>query len=470
MRLLWKAGEKAGFLGKSILTEKTRVMRIKLPEHVKTIIDTLMDCGHEAYAVGGCVRDSILGKSPADWDITTSARPEEIKAIFPRTVDTGIAHGTVTVLMEKSGYEVTTYRVDGEYEDARHPKEVHFTANLLEDLKRRDFTINAMAYNEREGLVDVFDGMGDLKRHLVRCVGDAKERFCEDALRMLRAVRFCAQLGFSMEKRTREAICALSPAIGKVSAERIAVELVKLLVSDHPQMIRQVYETGLSAVFLPELDDMMQTDQHCKHHCYTVGEHTITALQWVRPDKVIRLAVLLHDVAKPVTKSADERGWDHFYGHEEAGARMTKEILRRLKFDNDTIRKTSALVAAHDNRPAANPGSVRRALVRIGTDAFPDLFEVKRADVMAQGCYCRKEKLREISDFERLYREIMEERQCLHIRDLEIDGRDLIALGMKQGAQIGTMLKDLLEWVLEDPKRNERTMLLAEAEKRLPKT
>lgn len=445
-------------------------MRMNLPEHVKTIIDTLMNCGHEAYAVGGCVRDSILGKDPADWDITTSARPERIKEIFPRTVDTGIAHGTVTVLMGKSAYEVTTYRIDGEYEDARHPKEVHFTANLLEDLKRRDFTINAMAYNDRDGVIDAFDGVGDLKRHLVRCVGEPRERFSEDALRMLRAVRFCAQLGFSMEERTMEAICALAPSIGKVSAERIAVELVKLLMSDHPQKIRQVYETGLSAVFLPELDDMMKTSQHCKHHCYTVGEHTITALQWVRPDKILRLAMLLHDVAKPVTKSTDERGWDHFYGHEEVGAQMTKMILRRLKFDNDTIKKTAALVAAHDQRPAANPKSVRRALVSIGPDAFPDLFEVKRADVMAQSCYCRKEKLQETADFEHLYYEIMEQRQCLSIRDLKIDGRDLIALGMKQGEAIGTTLAALLEWVLEDPKRNEREKLLAEAAKILPET
>lgn len=444
-----------------------------LPEHVRTIINMLQDCGHEAYAVGGCVRDSVLGKKPADWDITTSAKPREIKAVFPRTVDTGIAHGTVTVLMDQCGYEVTTYRIDGEYEDGRHPKEVKFTSSLLEDLKRRDFTINAMAYNERDGLIDAFEGVKDLQRHQIRCVGDPGERFGEDALRMLRAVRFCAQLGFSMEEKTRQAVCELAPTIGKVSAERIAVELVKLLVSDHPQMIRQVYETGLSAVFLPELDRMMETPQHCKHHCYSVGEHTIRALEWVRADKVLRLAMLFHDVAKPVTRSTDQRGWDHFYGHEETGAKMTREILRRLKFDNETIRKCALLVGAHDQRPKAEEESVRRAMVKIGAAAFPDLFEVKRADVMAQGFYCRKEKLQETADFEHFYRQIKAQGQCLSIRDLQINGTDLIALGMKQGTEIGNILSALLDWVLEDPGRNAREKLLKEAKsllENLPQT
>ena len=436
-------------------------MKIVLPKNVKTIIDMLQDCGHEAYAVGGCVRDSILGKTPADWDITTSALPGEIKSVFQRTVDTGIAHGTVTVLYGGGSYEVTTYRIDGEYEDGRHPREVSFTSNLLEDLRRRDFTINAMAYNERNGLVDAFGGIDDLKSGVVRCVGDARERFSEDALRMLRAVRFCAQLGFSMEENTRAAVRERAHTIAKISAERVAVELVKLLTSDHPEMIREVYETGLSAVFLPELDAMMETTQHCKHHCYSVGRHTIAALQWTPKDKVTRLAMLLHDVAKPVTKTTDEAGWDHFYSHEEEGAKMARTILRRLKFDNDTTRRVCALVAAHDERPQATQRSVRRTVARIGSEVFPRLFDVKRADVMAQGCFCRKEKLAEVEDFQRLYGEIIAQGQCLSVKDLAIDGKDLIALGVPQGKRIGEILKELLDWVLEDPGRNERELLLA---------
>ena len=242
-------------------------MQIQLPEAVRWILNELQKHGQDAYAVGGCVRDTILGRSPQDWDITTSARPEQVKAIFKRTIDTGIQHGTVTVMVDHVGYEVTTYRIDGEYEDARHPKEVTFTSNLLEDLKRRDFTINAMAYNETTGLVDAFDGIGDLRRGIIRCVGNARERFGEDALRMLRAVRFAAQLGFTIEAETRTAIEELAGNLKKVSAERIQVELTKLLVSAHPDELRTLYQTGISAVILPEWDAMMETAQNHPHHC-----------------------------------------------------------------------------------------------------------------------------------------------------------------------------------------------------------
>ncbi|MCI5517194.1 MAG: CCA tRNA nucleotidyltransferase, partial [Roseburia sp.] len=296
----------------------------KLPENVNFIIHTLMEHGFEGYAVGGCVRDTLLGRTPQDWDITTSARPEQVKELFSHTIDTGIQHGTVTVMLDHEGYEVTTYRIDGEYEDARHPKEVTFTANLIEDLKRRDFTINAMAYNEAAGLVDAFDGIGDLKRKVIRCVGDPMERFSEDALRMLRAVRFAAQLGFEIAPDTKDAVSRLAETIQKVSAERIQVELVKLLVSDHPEEIRQVYELGLSAQVLPEFDRMMQTPQRNIHHCYSVGEHTIHALMQIRADKVLRLTMLFHDVAKPLCITVDDNGEEHYHGHPKMGADMTK--------------------------------------------------------------------------------------------------------------------------------------------------
>ena len=248
---------------------------IHMPANARRIICTLQKAGFEAYIVGGCVRDAILGKEPDDWDITTSARPEQVKALFSRTIDTGIAHGTVTVMFGKEGYEVTTYRVDGKYEDHRRPASVTFTASLLEDMKRRDFTINAMAYNETEGIVDHFDGIGDLQRKIIRCVGEPKERFDEDALRILRAVRFAAQLNFSIDEKTQKAIRDQAVFLKDISAERIHVELTKLLVSAHPGKLRMAYELGVTAIVLPEFDRMMETSQNNKHHLYSVGEHTM---------------------------------------------------------------------------------------------------------------------------------------------------------------------------------------------------
>ncbi|MEG0722054.1 MAG: CCA tRNA nucleotidyltransferase, partial [Lachnospiraceae bacterium] len=253
-------------------------MEIKLPEKVNHIIKTIQVAGYEAYAVGGCIRDSILGRMPEDWDITTSAMPMQVKELFYRTFDTGIEHGTVTVVLEKESFEVTTYRIDGEYEDNRHPKEVTFTRNLMEDLLRRDFTMNAMAYNEETGLVDGFSGRKDLENQVIRCVGNAAERFGEDALRMLRGVRFAAQLGFTMESETKVAIQALAPTLSCISAERIQMELIKMLVSPRPEMLEMAYELGITKVILPEFDDMMETEQETKHHQYNVGEHTLESM------------------------------------------------------------------------------------------------------------------------------------------------------------------------------------------------
>lgn len=435
-------------------------MKIVLPEHVKKIIDTLMAHGFEAYAVGGCVRDTMLGRTPQDWDITTSAKPGEVKELFSHTIDTGIQHGTVTILLDHIGYEVTTYRIDGEYEDARHPKEVLFTSNLLEDLKRRDFTINAMAYNDVAGLVDAFDGEGDLKRGIVRCVGNATERFTEDALRMLRAVRFCAQLGFSMEDSTRDAICKLAPNIAKISAERIQVELVKLLVSPHPEEIRSAYETGLTKVFLPEFDKMMETEQRNKHHRYTVGEHTIVALQQIKADKVLRLTMLFHDVAKPVCLTMDEKGNAHFHGHPKKGAQMAKGIMRRLKFDNETTDAVVRLVTCHDDNPVLEEKEIRFAIFRNGEAQYPNLFAVKRADIAAQSDYHREEKIDYVNQYEAMYDSIIEKKQCLSLKSLAVTGSDLIQAGMKPGKELGEMLQLLLHQVLEHPEWNQKETLL----------
>ena len=406
---------------------------IQLPEKVNTIITLLHNAGFEAYAVGGCVRDSILGREPEDWDITTSAMPEETKELFDKTVDTGIEHGTVTVLLGREGFEVTTYRVDGKYEDSRHPKEVTFTRSLREDLKRRDFTVNAMAYNEKDGLVDVFGGLSDLKKGKIRCVGDAKERFSEDALRILRGIRFAAQLGFSIDEKTKAGMKELAPTLKNISVERIQAELVKMLVSKRPGLLRDAYALGITAQFLPEFDRLMGTEQETPHHMYNVGEHTIHAIENVRPDKILRLTMLLHDMGKPAYKTMDENGRAHFKKH---------------------------ALESDDYRMPAKALNVRRAMNRIGEDIFPYYMEVRRADVLAQSMYQREEKIQNLDEIEDLYREIVQKGQCVSLKELAVTGKDLIETGMQPGKEIGEKLNELLLLVIEKPEFNTKEKLL----------
>lgn len=435
-------------------------MQIQLPDKVHNIINTLEEAGYEAYAVGGCVRDSILGREPDDWDITTSAKPEEMERLFPRTVDTGIKHGTVTVLLGGEGFEVTTYRIDGTYEDGRHPTEVTFTANLREDLRRRDFTINAMAYNDRSGLVDLYGGLLDMENRVIRCVGDARERFDEDALRMLRAVRFSAQLGFWIDEATGEAVKALASNLQKISAERIQVELVKLVTSPHPDYLRTAYELGITAQILPEFDLCMETPQRHKHHCYDVGEHILHSMLGVEPNKVLRLGMLFHDIGKPQTLTVDPDGTTHNKKHPFEGEKITRKVMRRLKFDNDTTDKVTKLVLYHDYDIAATESGVRRAINRMGEDIFAMIFTVRRADIAAQSDYMREEKLEKVAHIEKLYKEILARKDAVTVKDLAISGNDLIAEGMPPGRQIGETLSALLERVLDDPSLNTREILL----------
>ena len=435
-------------------------MKLEIPSSAEKILRVLEENGHEAYVVGGCVRDSILGRSPDDWDITTSASPEQVKELFRKTVDTGLQHGTITVLIDKEGFEVTTYRVDGDYEDGRHPREVMFTSSLEEDLKRRDFTINAMAYHPDRGLVDLFHGMEDMEQKVIRCVGNPMERFREDALRILRAVRFSAQLGFQIEENTQAGIRSLAPNLKNVSAERIQVELVKLLVSPHPDYLRTAYETGITGEFLPEFDACMKTEQNTPHHCYTVGEHTLQSLLNVRADKVLRLTMLLHDMGKPVVKKTDENGRDHFKLHGPQSEQMAKAILRRLKFDNDTLYKVCRLVKWHDARPLPEMVSVRRAVNRIGEDIFPLYLEVQEADMLAQSTYRREEKKARLQGVRECYEEILERKQCISLKSLAVTGRDLIAAGCKPGPGLGDILDEMLEHVLEYPEDNTKEKLM----------
>lgn len=434
---------------------------MKLPENVKTIITTLENAGFEGYAVGGCVRDTLLHKNPDDWDITTNASPIEVKKLFPCTIDTGIAHGTVTVLIGKETFEVTTYRIDGEYEDARHPKEVVFTSCLSEDLKRRDFTINAMAYNDKTGIVDEFGGIQDLEAKIIRCVGNPEERFTEDALRMMRAVRFSGQLGYEIEFTTGQAINKLAPTLSKISAERICTELTKLMISEHPDYLRKAYELGMTGVFLPEFDAAMETEQNNPHHCYSVGEHILHSLLFVRADKVLRFAMLFHDMGKAVTKSVDEKGVDHFYGHGKISAEMADRIMKRLRFDNDTRQKVVRLVSYHDLKIKLTPEGVRRAVVKIGEDLFPLLLEVKRADFLSQSMFKREEKEKELQQLEEIYQTVLKNGDCVSIKMLAVTGSDLIAAGMKPGKEIGEALQEMLNLVLKEPSLNTKEYLLS---------
>ncbi len=436
-------------------------MKIQMPEAANYIIQTLMAHGYEAYIVGGCVRDSVLGRTPQDWDITTSATPEQTKALFRRTIDTGIEHGTVTIMMDHVGYEVTTYRVDGKYEDHRRPKEVTFTASLLEDLKRRDFTINAMAYNEQEGLVDIFGGAEDLRRGIIRCVGVPQERFDEDALRILRAVRFAAQLDFEIEAKTRQAIREKAEFLRDISAERIQVELTKLITSDHPECIIDAYELGITAIVLPEFDTMMETPQHTVYHKYDVGRHTVAVMQNIDATPILRWAALLHDSAKPECRTTDEQGVDHFYGHPKAGKAIARRVLRRMKLDNDTIQRVERLVEWHDFGldGTVTKKTLRRALNRMGPDLFDDYAKLRRADMLGQSDYMQEKKQQDYQHLLEMYREIREAQECLLIRDLKLDGKDLIAMGVQPGPDMGKILNDLLQQVLEEPQLNTKEKL-----------
>ncbi len=394
------------------------------------IIEALTEAGFEAYAVGGCVRDVILGRIPNDWDITTSAKPLEIKKCFSRTIDTGIKHGTVTVMMGKAGFEVTTYRIDGEYEDARHPKEVTFCTDLHEDLLRRDFTINAMAYNHKDGLVDIFGGQQDMDRKLIRCVGEATERFTEDALRMMRAVRFSAQLGYTIEEKTGEAIRQLAPNLKKISAERVREELTKLLESPNPSFIEKAHEYGITKIVLPEWDEKVEDGKALR---------IMKALEASDPDKLIRYTILF-----------------------DGDAEEAMVVLRRLKFDNDTITKVRKLSASLYKPISANEVSIRKTASLLGRELFLTLLKIQAAIADATKGKQALFSEEEIKKTDMLFRMIAKRGDCLALKELAVTGGDLIECGMKPGKEVGEVLQKLLEIVLEHPEQNTKEFLLTQ--------
>lgn len=453
-------------------------MIITLPEKVNYIIEELMSHGFEGYAVGGCVRDSLLGRIPGDWDITTSANPYEVKQIFPRTIDTGIKHGTVTVMLGKEGFEVTTYRLDGEYEDNRHPKQVEYTKNLVEDLKRRDFTINAMAYNAKDGLVDEFDGLKDLQEKRIRCVGSADGRFEEDALRILRAIRFSAQLNFAIEEETLAAIRIKASNLRNISAERIREELNKLLLSNHPHKIMIAYETGLTKVILPEFDQMLVTSLQSPYQQPNVAEYTLEVLRYFveklskniedkKQQLIYRWAILLHDVAKTEVKAADSPMKNHTMVLKDKGAIMAKTILRRLKFDNETIESVTKLVSYHNFRFGSSKEDIRRATNLIGEKYMPMLFVIQECAIEGMNPKVKEEMVKILNQVKKLYDEIIEDGECVSLKMLAVNGKDLIEQGFESGKNIGLLLQQLLEMVIVDPTLNTKEQLLKIAKNQL---
>ncbi len=438
-------------------------MNIEISRGAEHVLSVLEKAGFEAYIVGGAVRDLLMGKAPSDYDIATDAAPREVKALFPHTIDTGIKHGTVTVVENKIGYEVTTYRTESGYRDMRRPDSVKYVDTLEEDLKRRDFTINAMAYNPKHGLVDIFGGVHDMESKIVRCVGNAEDRFKEDALRMIRAVRFSACLGFELEESAVRAVRKCAVLIKNVSAERILGELNKILLCDYPARIGLLYETGLMRYIIPELCDCFGTLQNNKYHIYNVGEHILKAVENTPNDLILRWAALLHDVGKPVCLSCDSNGINHFYGHHRESVRIAEDILHKLRMDRESIREILILIENHDVRIDMHPAPVKRMLARTGEDLFLKLLLLQEADNRAKNPKYLDEKLTKLHTVYNQYMRIIAEGQPYQTSQLLINGRDLIKLGFRTGREIGDTLKILLDEVVIDPSLNKRDYLMKRA-------
>lgn len=441
--------------------------KIKLPAPALRAIRLLEDCGHEAFAVGGCVRDSLLGRTPGDWDLTTNATPDEILSCFRdfRVIETGIKHGTVTVILDGMSLEITTYRTDGVYEDHRHPTEVSFSKTLEEDLSRRDFTINAMAYHPERGLVDRFGGLSDLQVGKIACVGDPKRRFEEDGLRILRAIRFASVLGFSLEKQTADAVREKKGLLDYIAKERIREEFLKLLVGKNAVPILREY-ADVIFTFLPELSPMKDFEHKSKFHCYDVWEHTLHAIEVSPADSLVRLALLFHDCGKPEVCTEEESGIRHFKGHAEASTVLTECALSRLRFDNQTLQTVVKLVELHDRPIVDTERSVKRFLAMMTEEEFQMLLEIKRCDRLAHAPeYSRSPK--SISKIPKILKNIKKTNSCFTLASLAVNGSDLISLGFLPGKALGQTLADLLNLVIDGTLPNDKEVLLNEAKKRL---
>lgn len=439
-------------------------MTMDMPKNVDTAINLLQSAGFEAYAVGGCVRDSLLGKTPNDWDITTSAKPEDMKSVFAdfHCIDTGIKHGTVTVVIDGEPLEITTFRLDGEYEDNRHPKSVTFTSNLGADLGRRDFTVNAMAYSKMTGTVDLFGGQNDLKNKIIRCVGDPDRRFNEDALRILRALRFASALDFEIEEKTAQSLLKNRALLGNISEERIAKELLKLVCGKGAKRILTDFAPVLFKI-LPELQPMYKNSHDNPHHCYDIYEHTLIAVESIDHEPTLRFAMLLHDCGKPAVKKFDENGVAHFYGHQRISAEISAQILARLKVSNKFRDEILFLVSNHDRWELyENTEKMPRYLSKFGLDGVLKLLKVMRADVLAQSPEYRY-RLDQIADAEEIAKNLAAQKPCLSLRELQINGRTLMDIGIPQGRKLGAVLAQLLDEVIDGVTKNTQEALTTRA-------
>lgn len=434
-------------------------MKISLPSEVQTILRLLNDAGHRGYCVGGAVRDSVMGVTPTDWDVTTSATPEEIAKIFKdyKTIETGIKHGTLTVIINHKPFEITTFRIDGEYDDNRHPLNVQFTKELESDLARRDFTINALAYNEQDGLVDLYSGQEHIYNSIIKTVGDPDKRFQEDGLRIMRALRFSSCLNFSIEEETKNAIHNNKALLKNISAERIAVELTKLLCGKNVFSVLMEYSDVLS-VIIPEIEATVGFRQHGKKHAYDVWEHICHTVDTIPPEKDLRLTMLLHDLGKIPTHKLNEKGDSTFKNHALVGGEMAKEILTRLKFDKKTINRVSFLVSCHDFEPCESKVELKRHLKSKTPDDIRTLLIIKKSDRGALS-----ESYRDISQASAQnivwLQEIEENKECCNLKDLALSGNDLLEKGFK-GEEIGNALNKALDGVIEGKINNNKTDLL----------
>lgn len=442
-----------------------RDVEILLPREVSQALELLEKHGYEAYVVGGCVRDSLLGRVPNDWDITTSAFPEEMKRVFSdfRVIETGIKHGTLGVLIDGMLLEITTYRSDGEYLDHRHPSFVTFSRSIKDDLSRRDFTVNAMAYHPMRGLVDLFDGCRDLDFGIVCCVGNPVKRFREDGLRILRAIRFSSVLDFFIDKDTEDAIFGCAGLLSGIAFERVREELCKLICGKGCVRVLRAYVDVLRQI-MPELIPMVGFEQNTKYHCYDVFEHTLHALEQEKTgDLITRLSILFHDIGKPLCYTEDEMG-GHFKGHAQLSVEIAERAMRRLRFDNDSIARVSKLVELHDFPLGTDRKSVRRLMMKLSDEDVLRLLELKRCDRLAHA-----EAFRNLTaEYELIpcvMKDLRDEDACLSVSKLAVNGNDLIMLGMKPGKEIGELLQRLFEGVLDERLENSKDALLSEAQR-----
>lgn len=434
---------------------------LQIPMPVCRLLDKLIAEGYEAYVVGGCIRDSLLGFSPKDWDIATSALPEETRRVFEgfRLIETGLRHGTLTVFADaQTPVEITTFRIDGNYTDNRHPDHVIFTKDLKQDLSRRDFTMNALAYRPGTGVIDPFGGKNDLFRHTVRCVGLPEHRFREDSLRILRALRFSSVLGFSIDTDTALALHHLYPLLANIPAERITTELIKILCGDAVFEVLTAYPDVIAQV-LPELRPMQGFTQNNPYHAYDVYEHTARTVQAVPADPVVRLAMLLHDSGKPSCYTQDNRGIGHFHGHPAVSASIARSVLTRLRVDSNTIKQVCTLVTYHDSDLSPTVPCIKRWLNRLGEDMMRKLLAMKAADIRGQAPE-RMDRLDQIERLSGIVDQIISTKQCFTLHDLRINGHDLAVLGLYPGKKMGDTLDTLLEAVMDGRCPNEREALL----------